>query len=382
MASEQEMLQDLATADAAGDTALAQHIAGLIKTARQNAPPAVGTPEAALRGAAQGATLGFGDELEAGWKSLFGQPYQQTRDKLRADEANARSQHPYVYGGSEIAGSILPSAIAAGATGGTSLAPTLAKSALPLAAGQGALQGAGYSNADSARGLVGDTALGGGLGVLGYGLGQGLGAVGRAATRSARGLAVRATSRAADQAAQEVADRIASAQGALGGEVQKGNRIVENLRRLAPELTPEEQDAMRLLEQRLAASNRQSLPGQVGTIDRLDSELQGLKSGASEAFQARKAELLQPQILKDTMSLAKSYGEPLAANAIGGPTAGMVMGRTRMGKAIANRITRPGNQKALADLVTSPITQKTASVLLRSLQAAAQTEGVRQMVTQ
>lgn len=209
------------------------------------APPKVGAPEAVLRGAAQGATFGFGDELEAGWKHLVGgADYTKTRNQLRGDEANARSQHPVAYTGGEIGGSLLPSAVAAMATGGTSLAPSMAKAALPLAAGQGALQGAGYSNADTAGGLARDSALGAGVGVAGYGLGQTLGAVGRKVAGSARGLAVRAEAKAADKAAKEVAEQIASAKGALGGEVQKGSRLLENLTRLEPDMSAEQLAAL------------------------------------------------------------------------------------------------------------------------------------------
>jgi hypothetical protein len=73
---------------------------------------------------------------------------------------------------------------------------------------------------------------------------------------------------------------------------------------------------------------------------------------AAERRASKAAELLKPSIGADVQSLAKAYGEPLVANAVGGPAVGMLLGRTRAGKAIATRLMRPGNQKALAELLS------------------------------
>src|SRR6185295_12744881 len=148
------------------------------------APPRqVGTPEAAFAGLTQGASLGFGDEVKAGWRSLFpknlgGGDYKATRDQLRAENKSAQQQHPWAYGAGEVAGGALPAVGLGMATGGTAVAPMLGKAALPLAAGQGALQGAGLSDAATAGGVARDASVGGGLGVAGYGAGQALGLAG------------------------------------------------------------------------------------------------------------------------------------------------------------------------------------------------------------
>lgn len=372
------------------DDATTDEIDALTKPAA--APPKVGTPEAVLRGAAQGATFGFGDELEAGWKHLVGgADYTKTRAQLRSDEANARSQHPVAYTGGEIGGSLLPSAVAAMATGGTSLAPSMAKAGLPMAAGQGALQGAGYSNADTAGGLARDSALGAGVGVAGYGLGQTLGAVGRKVAGSARGLAVRAEAKAADKAAKEVADGIASARGSLGGEVQKGNRIVENLRRLGPDLSPEEQAAAQQLEERLSASAREALPGQVSTIAARDADLAAAKTGASEAFNARKTDLLSTDEMKrQVLARALRYGPvalgSLAGHYVGGPIGGTVgalagAGTRPMVRSVLRMSTNPAVQKAVGDFIAEGANGPTAALLRRAIQAAP-VAATQQLVTQ
>lgn len=393
MPSEQEMMADLATADAAGDSQLAEHIAGQIKALRAPpAPPKVSTPEAILGGVAQGATLGFGDEMEAGWKHLVGgADYTKTRDQLRAANANARSQHPVAYTGGEIGGSLLPSAVAALATGGTSLAPGMAKAALPLAAGQGALQGAGYSNADSAGGLARDSALGAGVGVAGYGLGQTLGAVGRKVAGSARGLAVRAEAKAADKAAKEVAEQIASAKGALGGEVQKGSRLVENLQRFGTHLGPEEQAAADDLVQRVEQSNLRSLPGQAQAIAARDAEFAAAKTGASEAFAARKADLLSTDEMKrQVLARALRYGPvalgSLAGHYVGGPIGGTVgalagAGTRPMVRSVLRMSTNPAVQKAFGNFIADGANGPTAALLRRAIQAAP-VAATQQLVTQ
>lgn len=318
-----------------------------------------GAGETALMGVGQGLSLGFGDEMKAGWRSLFpksmgGVDYKQERDRLRAEDAAARQQHPYIYGATEAVGSALPAAGLAVATGGTSMAPMLAKAALPLAAGQGALQGAGSSNANTAGGLVRDASIGGGLGAAGYGLGALLGSAGRGIAGWARGKATQAVARAGEKAAEEVATGISSARGALGGEVQKGQRIVENLRRLGPELSPEQQQLVNELEQRLTASTLESLPAQAGTIATKDAELAALKSGASEAFNSRKADLLSTDEMKrQTIARILRYG-PVAAGTALGTAVGGPMG-SAIG-ALAGAGTRPAIQ-SLRRLAKNPAVQ-------------------------
>lgn len=116
--------------------------------------------ESALRGAAQGASMGFADEITGGLESLFtDKPYAQARDESRAQYAQAQEDNPLTYGASEIAGGV-GSALATGGAGG------VGRLAL-----QGASSGLGYSSADNAADMAIDTAtgaaIGGGLGVAG-----------------------------------------------------------------------------------------------------------------------------------------------------------------------------------------------------------------------
>jgi hypothetical protein len=183
----------------------------LLHDAAQGGPSA---GEALGRGAVQGATLGFGDELSglggalgtmAGSSPIvqardpalqaklergptFGQAYRETRDEARAANEAARAAHPWLYGGAEIAGSALPMA----AGGMAAKAAGMAVGPVAGSAATGAAMAAGGSNADLTQGEGGqfaiDTGIGAGVGavippvvdVAGAGarkLGQGAGAL-------------------------------------------------------------------------------------------------------------------------------------------------------------------------------------------------------------
>ena len=83
--------------------------------------PTVGSIEAGARGALQGATMGYSDEmvggLSAAWDKLRGNTrpiaeiYAEQRDKQRAIEAAASQQNPAAYGAGELGGSIASLAI-------------------------------------------------------------------------------------------------------------------------------------------------------------------------------------------------------------------------------------------------------------------------------
>jgi hypothetical protein len=159
-------------------------------------PPQTGVGESLLRGAAQGATLGFEDELSGiggvigdklgrlgvdkiesthpevqaqidaiGQEPSMGDVYRETRDEERAKNLAASEANPGTYLAGNIAGAAAnPASRAAGTLKGT--------------LGLGAVQGLGGSEADLTQGKVTDaavdTALGTGAGGLGYGLGKAL----------------------------------------------------------------------------------------------------------------------------------------------------------------------------------------------------------------
>lgn len=116
-------------------------------------PPS--TLEAASRGALQGATMGFGDEVTGGGEALYdkvlgdsmgkslSQLYSQHTDEARQANAAAQKAHPWAYGGGNLAGGIASGAL----TGGIGAESALGR--VGVAAAQGAVSGVGFGNADS-----------------------------------------------------------------------------------------------------------------------------------------------------------------------------------------------------------------------------------------
>jgi hypothetical protein len=351
--------------------------------------------EALARGGLQGVTGGWGDEGSAaiaaalpftdreavGQGKTYAERYHNAREFYRKLNTGAETQHPAAYMTGQVAGAVAPAIATLGASapaaaaGGSRLLPGAIQAA--KIAGQGAIQGAGYSDATTARGLAGDTALGTGLSLAGGAIGKSLGGLAsKVAGRAGEKLGL-ATAKAGTQAAEDVAAPIASATGELGAEVQKGSRYVENLMRLQESMTPaqkalyqqlEQSGVVPNLQQAVAQSTLERLPGQAGAISSKQAALEALQQAAPQAVKERAAQLMQPQLGKDALSFAKSYAEPLvmaygagkAAELAGMDeksqhnaemVAGLVFGRTRAGKALMNRITRPGNQILLQNAV-------------------------------
>lgn len=357
--------------------------------------------EAAVYGGGQGLSMGWLDELAAGvdaalpgmspaairptlkGKASLGDRYRTARDFYRARNAVAAEDHPSSYTTAEVAGAVLPALAPAGRGAQAAKATQLtrgerllkAAKATGLMAGQGALQGAGYSDASAPADVARDSAIGAGVRVAGGAIGAGLGRLGAKTAEGGRALVSRGTERAAQQAEQEVADQLATAAGKVGGEVQKGSRFVENLLRLeqSGSLTAAQKSELAALrasgvipklEQSVAQSTLNQLPGQAGTIAARQAELAALQQGAARATQDRASQLLTPQVGVDIKSFLKSYAEPLiwaylgnkAAEAAGASpeqrtiaagAAGLIGGRTRAGKALWNRVNRPAHQVAL-----------------------------------
>lgn len=171
MAADREQLYTaLRNADAAGDTAAAKKLADYIRSLPAEAAPApdVSRAESAYRGAVQGASLNFGDEVSAaigagaygvakGVRAVLpgGVPedspgvvevYRSIRDQLRAENAEAQQANPGTYLASEIVGGVA--------------------SPVPFGKGRALVQGAkiggafaaGGSEADLTQGEVGEFA--------------------------------------------------------------------------------------------------------------------------------------------------------------------------------------------------------------------------------
>lgn len=165
---------------------------------------APGQGEATLRGASQGLSMGFGDEIYGGGSAAiqslleslkmakddgksFSEKYTDERDEVRKNNAAAQEANPWTYGAADLAGSIAPMVV----TGGSGLVGKgLTKAGLEFAAkeggkvglekalaggslkaltalgfAEGAVQGLGRSDATDAKGIATDVAIGTGLGV-------------------------------------------------------------------------------------------------------------------------------------------------------------------------------------------------------------------------
>lgn len=192
----------------------------------------------AIRGAAQGVSMGFGDEIqgvmEAGGRAIgvkglgannFDQSlqkptwdieelkkaYHEARDSARTEDKKAKEANPGSYFGGELVGGI---------AGGKKLplgqVGTLPK-AMMSGAGFGAVTGLGASESETVGGMAKDTVLGAGAGAVGgavaHGGGKLIGAVGDRIT-SAR--------RAAGEKVGEFAEKAAvNATGATGRQSEK-----------------------------------------------------------------------------------------------------------------------------------------------------------------
>ena len=123
--------------------------------------------ESAARGVAQGASMGFADEVSGGIEALwekakgdptsFGELYKKSRDESRANFDRAEKTNPNSY----TAGLI-------GGAGATAFVPGMGATTLGKLAVQGAAQGLGDSKADLTEGDIGgaarDAAIGGTIG--------------------------------------------------------------------------------------------------------------------------------------------------------------------------------------------------------------------------
>ncbi|HUG49870.1 MAG TPA: hypothetical protein VLZ78_02625 [Terrimesophilobacter sp.] len=127
--------------------------------------PAPGALASVGRGLVQGASFGFADEIGGAIGSLLsGKSYQEVRDEIRTGDKAAEAAHPLLYGAGQLGGGIATSLIP-----GVNVAKgaTAAQTALNLGA-QGAIAGAGASEANTPGGVLTDAAAGG---VLGAGVG-------------------------------------------------------------------------------------------------------------------------------------------------------------------------------------------------------------------
>lgn len=176
-----------------------------------------GLLEAGLRGAKQGVTFGFGDEITGALESAFtAKTYKQARDEARANDKRAREAHPIGFGVGEILGGAATALVPGAELGmlGRGVAGAAARGA-----GAGILQGAGDSEASSVGGVVQDAAK---SGLVGAGVGAILGG---AASKYVHG----AEERADRQLVSDLGERATPTQRAR--LAAKGEKVVDVARR-------------------------------------------------------------------------------------------------------------------------------------------------------
>lgn len=131
------------------------------------APPAAEPPKEApgqaesfLRGAKQGVTLGFGDELTGAIESLFtDKSYKQARDEARANDKAAQAANPKTFMAGDLAGGVATSFVPGlGIAKGASTLAMAGKAAL-----MGAASGLGNSDKEDIGGQLQDAAVSGAL---------------------------------------------------------------------------------------------------------------------------------------------------------------------------------------------------------------------------
>lgn len=163
----------------------------LRKIKEANAP---GIGESVVRGAAQGLTFGFADEIAAGLHSIGDKrTYREIRDDIRRQDAAASEANPIAYGVADVLGSLAPAVVTGGASVGAR-AGTSAIRAGVAGAAEGALAGTGYSEADTIEGVLADAAKGAAIG----------GVTGAVAGKLTDNAIAGAESKATQQFAQEI----------------------------------------------------------------------------------------------------------------------------------------------------------------------------------
>lgn len=351
--------------------------------------PGVPYPEAQARWRqAELARRGYAnlDEAARGGNRAFLDPAHAEHGQEVRDAERARNNAAYEANkGDYIVGSVVGSAPIAIATGGTGAARqgaglgarvlTSAKAAAPV----GAAYGAGASEADSIGGVAQDAAVGGAGAALLGGAAPAAGAVARRIVapiaRKGAKLVARGTQRAQQQAAEESAQAVASLEGAARERAANAYRQMERIELAIKNPTTPQAERVALeafkntpeyaaLVEANAKGILAAAPGAAAEREAAAAIADQARQNLPQAIQSRAEELLTPQAKADAASWLKSYAWPLAlgygvnkAGQVAGlddstaMTLGLVAGyaRTRPGKALLSRLSRPANQVAIGN---------------------------------
>lgn len=302
--------------------------------------------------------------------------YQSLRDALREEATAAREAHPEVYLPLEVGGAALSMAVpGVGVAKGAKLAQTAGKMAL-----LGGVSGLGGSEADLTTGRPEEYAraaldtsvgigVGGVAGTAAHGIQKGAEKVANKLISGAANRTARAQAKAAQMAADATEAEIASAKSAAGRAAQDAYKQLEHLRELKAlrALSPEEKTVFANLSRELGTKAQAKLLPAAAEKEATANALRELMVNKSSAEATRAADLLRPTVKQDALSAFRTWGEPLIggvggqylgeklfdspyAGSIAGGTAGLLLGRTKLGKGLLHRIGKPGNQTAIAEL--------------------------------
>lgn len=147
-----------------------------IQETSKPSPPQVSPVESAIRGGAQGLSMGFADEATARLESILkGVPYEQALQESRQAYKQAQEANPVTYTGSEIVGGVAPFLFPA--AGQFAAGKTLLQG-VTRGAGIGAVSGLGFSEEKDIGGIAQDVGIGGitggALPVVGRGIAKGI----------------------------------------------------------------------------------------------------------------------------------------------------------------------------------------------------------------
>lgn len=219
--------------------------------AKASEPPKVeaekpGQLESAARGAYQGLTLNFGDELAglvgAPFRSehSWGDAYRAGRDEMRAANKAAHDANPRSFMAGEFGGSLPMALLPFGAAGKGATLGAKVWNGMKTGGAIGAAAGLGASNADLTQGEVGQAALDTGTGgLMGAGIGGALPPLfslgGALASRVTTPM--RALMKPQQVAAEHIADRFAKDAGGVwpNSPRQIANSVSQNIPAIGPE---------------------------------------------------------------------------------------------------------------------------------------------------
>lgn len=375
------------------------------------------------RGAAQGATFGFGDEIgggiqalgekylpeslggggEASRKKTLAELYRANRDAFRGENVASESEHPWLYGLGTVAGGAATTPLVPGLSG-TKAGAALVRAGLgPRAAailgrlvaagGNGVLQGgafgAGTSGADLTQGETGrfggdvlrGSKIGGGLGLGTAALGEASGAL---ANRFAR-RAGEAASKAGALGAEGAAEGVASARGTAGRAVADANATLRTLREslVDPAISKDRKAAISAflespagiqLRDEVAANALEAAPEKVQAAQTAKAlHRAAMEQEPEEAARLAKQALSLKEAVNQAGQRVMRYGLPAVTAAVGhhamGPIGGLAEGAVL--RPMFHSMKRMASHPAIA-YRTARLGQALTGGLSRALSAAAE----------